>query len=81
MSSYCITTRTQCVPIFYDRWKRTKGRVIGDSKRDTTRRASGIGARLKSCIALYSVNTSYFLFEEREIVAMFVGILHKLIRT
>ena len=61
--------------------EKTKGRVIDDSKRDKTRRVSGIGARLKSCIALYSVNTLYFLFEEREIVAMFVGILHKLIRT
>ena len=55
--------------LFYDRCERTKGRVKGDNKRGTTRCAGGIGARLESCIALYSVNMSYFLFEERGIVA------------
>ena len=51
----------------------TKGRRL--------RCVSGIDVRLKSYIALYGVNTSHFLFEEREIVATFVDVLHRLIRT
>ena len=60
---------------------KNEARVIGDYKRDRTRCVCGISTRLDGCIALYSENTLYFSFEEREIVATFVEVLHEFIRT